>query len=186
MIKTKNEQAITSSSKLENENYIEEEECTYTEEEMNMNTSSESSYPISISNIKKGGHIIMNDRPCKVIDISIFKNGKHGHAKASIVGIDIFNKKKYYENCPASHTMYCPVISREEYILMGINDEYLSLVDKKGNNRSDLRLPEFCDEDELLCKKIVELFNDDKTLTITVLKSMNIEKIESFKENKEN
>jgi len=35
--------------------------------------------------------------PCKVVDYSTSKAGKHGHAKATIVGVDIFtgNYKKY-------------------------------------------------------------------------------------------
>jgi translation initiation factor 5A len=37
--------------------------------------------------------MFINGRPCKFIDYSSSKTGKHGNAKASITGIDIFNAK---------------------------------------------------------------------------------------------
>lgn len=39
--------------------------------------------------------VLGEKRPCKIVEYSISKTGKHGHAKASIVGIDIFDGRKY-------------------------------------------------------------------------------------------
>ena len=36
----------------------------------------------------------LKEKPCKIIDITTSKTGKHGHAKANITGIDIFTGKK--------------------------------------------------------------------------------------------
>lgn len=45
--------------------------------------------------LKKGSHVVIKGFPCKIIDYSTSKTGKHGHAKANIVGIDIFSGRKY-------------------------------------------------------------------------------------------
>jgi translation initiation factor 5A len=39
--------------------------------------------------------MVFQGRPCKVVGYTTAKTGKHGHAKASITGIDIFTGKKY-------------------------------------------------------------------------------------------
>ena len=40
-------------------------------------------YPSQASAIKKGGHIMIKGHPCKVVEMSTSKTGKHGHAKVS-------------------------------------------------------------------------------------------------------
>ena len=51
-------------------------------------------YPVQAGSIRKGGYIMIKGRPCKVVDVSTSKTGKHGHAKAHFVAIDIFTDKK--------------------------------------------------------------------------------------------
>ena len=53
------------------------------------------SYPLAAGSIKKGSFMVFKGRPCKVVAYTTAKTGKHGHAKASITGIDIFTGKKY-------------------------------------------------------------------------------------------
>ena len=107
------------------------------------------SVPIAIADIKKGTHIVLGDkRPCKVMEITTMKTGKHGHAKASIVAVDIFNGKKYEESQPVSHSEEEPLIKRTTWTVLMVNDEgYVSLVDPHGNIREDLRLPNEVDDD---------------------------------------
>ena len=141
-------------------------------------------YPIAISDVKKGGHICMSDnRPCKVVDIATSKTGKHGHAKANITGIDIFNNRKYQDVSPVSHSKDCPHISRTEWTVMMVDDDgYVFLADKTGKIRQDLKLPNDIEDDAITTKKILDGIEAGKTILVTILGAMGIEKIEDAKE----
>lgn len=68
--------------------------------------------PTQYGAIKKGGYCILKGNPCKVTDYSTAKPGKHGSAKATIVGIDIFTGKKYEDGGPTSGGCYTPDVTK--------------------------------------------------------------------------
>merc|ERR1711879_1036175 len=79
--------------------------------------------PCQASGIKKNGYMIIKGRPCKVVDTSTSKTGKHGSAKVHFTAIDIFNGKKYEEISPSTHTLQVPIINRQEYTLVDVDQD---------------------------------------------------------------
>eukprot|EP00438_Fugacium_kawagutii_P006486 Skav231970 [mRNA] locus=scaffold2806:321634:324816:+ [translate_table: standard] len=72
-------------------------------------------YPMQAGEIRKGSHLMIKGRPCKCVEVSTSKTGKHGHAKAHIVAIDIFTGKKMEDLCPTSHNLDVPFVKRTEW-----------------------------------------------------------------------
>ncbi|KAJ1916980.1 translation initiation factor eIF5A [Mycoemilia scoparia] len=134
-------------------------------------------FPMQCSALRKNGHVVIKGRPCKIVDMSTSKTGKHGHAKVHLVAIDIFTGKKYEDISPSTHNMDVPNLKRAEYTLIDIDDGFLNLMDQEGNMKDDVKLQEGD-----LGAKIQEAFDADKELIVTVLTSMGEEAVVDYKE----
>eukprot|EP00803_Ostreobium_quekettii_P003764 evm.model.scf_134.1 EVM.evm.TU.scf_134.1 scf_134:27094-29253(-) len=139
-------------------------------------------YPMQAGSIRKNGFLVIKQRPCKVVDVSTSKTGKHGHAKCHFVAIDIFTGKKYEDLTPSSHNCEVPNVVRQEFTLIDVNDEgFVTLMDESGNTREDLMLPKGTDEAEKLAATIKDYHADGKEMLVTVLKAMGEEMINQVK-----
>ena len=47
-------------------------------------------YPMQCSALRKNGHVMIKDRPCKIVEMSTSKTGKHGHAKVMPLNYSIW------------------------------------------------------------------------------------------------
>lgn len=142
-------------------------------------------YPSEAGALRKGGHVLLKGHPCKISEISISKTGKHGHAKANIVGIDILTNKKYEDMCPTSHNMDVPNVSRTEYALLDVDADTgsVSVLLESGDTKDDLNLPKDTTGNYEDCaNEIVKLYDEGKNLLVTVLATMGSEKIVAVKE----
>ncbi|KAK4915803.1 translation initiation factor eIF5A [Elasticomyces elasticus] len=135
------------------------------------------SYPMQCSALRKNGFINIKNNPCKIVEMSTSKTGKHGHAKVHIVAIDIFSGKKIEELSPSTHNVDVPNVSRREYQLMDIDGGHLTLMNDDMSEKSYVKIPEGEVGD-----KIQKLFDDGKDVLIVVLKAMGMENAVDAKE----
>lgn len=138
-------------------------------------------FPQQCSALRKNGHVVIKDRPCKIVEMSTSKTGKHGHAKVHLVAIDIFTNKKYEDICPSTHNMNVPHVSRKDYQFVDISDGYLQLLEDNGDVREDIKVPDSDVGNEI--KKKHEAGVDD--FMITVLSAMGEEMPISVKNNRD-
>jgi translation initiation factor 5A len=136
-------------------------------------------YPQSAGNIRKGGHIVIKNRPCKVVEVSTSKTGKHGHAKCHFVAIDIFTAKKLEDIVPSSHNCDVPHVNRVDYQLIDITEDgFVSLLTDSGGTKDDLKLP----TDDGLTAQMRLGFDEGKDIVVSVMSSMGEEQICAVKE----
>merc|ERR1711918_112799 len=97
------------------------------------------------------------------------KTGKHGHAKARFVGVDIFTGKKYEDIASTSHNMTKPVVSVATYALTDIDDEgFCMLMDDDGNMKEDVKCPDNDSPDPELGEQIRKAMEDGNEVNVTV------------------
>merc|ERR1711862_450645 len=129
-----------------------------------------------------GSHMLLKGFPCKVVEITTSKTGKHGHAKASITGVDIFTGKKYEDSTPTSHNVDVPNVTRKDYTLVSINEEdYVTYMNEDGDYIEDLKLP--TDDDDMV-NKLKNDLKAEKNLMVSIVAAMNQEKIVGYREDK--
>lgn len=133
-------------------------------------------YPQQCSALRKNGFVLIKNRPCKIVEMSTSKTGKHGHAKVHLVALDIFTQKKYEDICPSTHNMNVPHVLRKEMQFVDIEDGYLTLMNDQGDTRSDIKLP-----DNDIGKEIQKKAKLDESFNCTVLSAMGEEAVVATK-----
>ncbi|KAG8765629.1 Eukaryotic translation initiation factor 5A, partial [Ceratobasidium sp. 428] len=150
-------------------------------------------FPMQCSALRKNGHVVIKGRPCKIVDMSTSKTGKHGHAKVHLVAIDIFTGKKLVsckqykiigysagiqeDISPSTHNMDVPNVSRTEYQLVNVDDGFLNLMNQDGVSKDDVKVPEGD-----IGKQIQDDFEAGKELLVTIVSAMGEEQAIAVKE----
>ena len=119
---------------------------------------------------------MLKGNPCKVTEYSTAKPGKHGSAKATVVGIDIFTNKKYEDTGPTAATAYIPNVTKEELEVADIDeDDFVSVILPDGDLKTDLKLPV---DDEEVYGDLKKIWDDrgEKTIYFTIQRAVGKEK----------
>uniref|UniRef100_W5N8S5 Eukaryotic translation initiation factor 5A n=1 Tax=Lepisosteus oculatus TaxID=7918 RepID=W5N8S5_LEPOC len=135
-------------------------------------------FPMQCSALRKNGFVVLKGRPCKIVEMSTSKTGKHGHAKLELRQCGLLDRNEtlppslspsaIQRRLSSAHFRYSQLI--------GIQDGYLSLLQDSGEVREDLRLPEGD-----LGKEIESKFEAGEEILITVLSAMNEESAVAIK-----
>merc|ERR1711990_783037 len=97
---------------------------------------------VESNRLKNGSLVMIKGNPCKVTEVSTAKPGKHGSAKVILKGRDILTAKVYECTYHSGDMVDAPLVDRSDYTLLGIDDDQLSMLDKNGEVKEDVPLPE--------------------------------------------
>lgn len=130
-------------------------------------------FPQQCSKMRKGGYVMIKQYPCKVVEMSTSKTGKHGHAKVHFVGIDIFTGKKYEDICPSTHSVDVPNVQRSELQVIDVDGEgFLSIMDDKGDI-TQIKCPKETSVEE--AQAMVDSCKDDECVQAVIWKAVGTE-----------
>lgn len=125
-------------------------------------------------------YMMIKGKPCKVLNISVSKTGKHGHAKCNFTAVDIFTGKKLEDMIPSTHGTTVPIVKKTEWEIIDIEEDgVLTLMDEAGNQKTDLNLPTFPDN---MADEIRAAWDGgENSVMVSVQAAVGIEQIIAYK-----
>ncbi|RJS78025.1 translation initiation factor IF-5A [Candidatus Bathyarchaeota archaeon] len=107
------------------------------------------SKPVDVGSLRVGGYMIIDNEPCRIVDITKSKPGKHGSAKARIVAIGIFDGVKRSIVKPVDASAEVPIIEKRSGQVFAINPSSVQIMDLETYEYLDAPFPE---DEELKAK----------------------------------
>ena len=136
--------------------------------------------------LKNGSLVMVKGNPCRVTEVTTAKPGKHGSAKVILKGKDILTMKVYECTFHAGDLVDAPIVKRNEYTLLNIDDGALELLDSNGEVKSDVNLPDGIEHLKDVATKIKEIFEEGKKeCLVVVLECLGTQQVTEVREGAE-
>jgi len=103
------------------------------------------SKPVELGSIKVGSFVMVDNEPCRIVDYSKSKPGKHGAAKARVVAVGVFDGVKRSFVKPVSSQVEVPLIEKRSGQVISLQPSGVQLMDLETFNVFESSYPE--DED---------------------------------------
>ena len=100
------------------------------------------SRPVDVGDLKIGSYVIVEDVPCRIVEITKSKPGKHGAAKARVVAIGVFDSLKRSFVKPVDGKVDMPMIEKRTGQLLAILPNSLQLMDLETYEVFEAPLPD--------------------------------------------
>ena len=84
-----------------------------------------------VRELKVGRYMLIDDAPCKIMEINTSKPGKHGEAKGRIVAIGIFDNQKRSVVYPVKHKVKVPIIEKKNAQVLSVSNKEAQLMDSE-------------------------------------------------------
>ncbi len=95
------------------------------------------SKPVDLGSLKIGSYILLpvgdqaTGEPCRIVEYDTSKPGKHGAAKARIVGVGVFDDQKRPHVGPVSMQVHVPLIDKRTAQVISIIGDTIQLMDSE-------------------------------------------------------
>jgi translation initiation factor 5A len=109
------------------------------------------SKPVEVGSLRVGGYMLIENEPCRIVDITKSKPGKHGSAKARIVAIGVFDGAKRTFVKPVDSNAEVPLIDKRTGQIFAVTPNSVQIMDLETYEYLDAPYP---DEEELKAKVV--------------------------------
>jgi len=94
-----------------------------------------------VGKLKEGRYVIIDDEPCHIVGYTTSAPGKHGHAKAKIDAIGVFDGQKRSLVRPTSSKIEVPIIERGNAQVLAVMSNNAQLMDLTTYETFELPIP---------------------------------------------
>ncbi|PBO84713.1 MAG: translation initiation factor IF-5A [Thaumarchaeota archaeon] len=104
------------------------------------------SKPSDLGSLKIGSYILLphtdqpSGEPCRIVEYDTSKPGKHGSAKARIVGQGVFDGQKRPHVGPVSMQIHIPLINKKLGQIISMNGDVVQIMDSESFETIDVSL----------------------------------------------
>ncbi len=95
----------------------------------------------TVGELKVGSYVVIDNEPCRVVDITKAKTGKHGSAKANVVAVSIFTGSKKTLMAPVDAQVEVPMIDKRVGQVIADMGDKLQLMDMESFETFDIEKP---------------------------------------------
>jgi len=95
-----------------------------------------------IKKLQPGRYCVIDDEPCKVLDVTCSVSGKHGEAKARLEAVGLFDNKRRSIVYPADHEMEVPIIEKKIGQVVAIVGNNAQIMDMTNYEMFEIPIPE--------------------------------------------
>ncbi len=82
-----------------------------------------------LGDLKEGSFIVIDGEPCRIVEVSKAKTGKHGSAKAHVVAIGLFTGNKKTLVAPVDQRVEVPIIEKRSAQVIAVSGVTVQLMD---------------------------------------------------------
>lgn len=100
------------------------------------------SKPVDVGRLRVGGYMVIDGEPCRIVDITKSKPGKHGSTKARIVAIGVFDGVKRSLVKPVDSNAEVPMIDKRIGQVYAMNPSGVQIMDMESYEYLDAPFPE--------------------------------------------
>ncbi len=104
------------------------------------------SKPSDLGSLKIGSYILLpvsdqpSGEPCRIVEYDTSKPGKHGAAKARIVGVGVFDNQKRPHVGPVSMQIHVPLIDKRTGQIISMTGDITQVMDSETFETVDVTL----------------------------------------------
>ena len=104
------------------------------------------SKPSDLGSLKIGSYILLpvsdqpSGEPCRIVEYDTSKPGKHGAAKARIVGVGVFDNQKRPHVGPVSMQVHVPLIDKRTGQIISMSGDITQIMDSETFETIDVTL----------------------------------------------
>jgi len=100
------------------------------------------SKPAEVGSLKVGSYVIIDNEPCRIVDYSKSKPGKHGSAKARVVAMGVFDNVKRSFVKPVESQAEVPIIERRNGQVIALLPAAVQVMDLENYEMLEAPIPE--------------------------------------------